>query len=173
METSIKALIPTKTNFKVVTIFAYSSHGVPGIEIIGLGKHSKQLKEKLIYLCKCRSIKFPLKRFVLCLESSEEVQRLNWQYLQWVELPFLILLLNLLELLPVNRLETCFTAGQVKTSGTLLQFNLPTKVIDYCMANNLTLIHEDKHSCQKTISPRELFCDISDLKFKSLEFLLK
>ena len=47
METEIKSYIKTKTGIKVITIFGYASRGVPGVEINGVGKLSKNIKEKL------------------------------------------------------------------------------------------------------------------------------
>ena len=48
MESRILAVIPAKVSYQRWSIFAYSSKGLPGLEIVGLGKNARFFKEKLI-----------------------------------------------------------------------------------------------------------------------------
>jgi hypothetical protein len=165
MQTSIKALIPTKKTYKVVTLFGYSSKGVPGIELIGLGKHSRTLREKLVYLCRKRGIKFPVKRFVICVDTNEEVSRMNYDELQWLEFPFFLLLLNFLELLPMSRLDNCLSFGKINADGELTQLSVNEKVFDYCRVSKLSMIHHECHM-DRVIDTKELLRDIPALRWR-------
>ncbi len=170
METSTKILIPNPKSFKVLNLFAYSTHGVPGIEIIGLGKYSKMLKEKLYFICRSRRIKLPLKKFVLCLEACDELKRLNWSYLQWSELSYFLLLLNMAGQLPISRLEHCLSFGKIESNGEITQFLIPETINEYCQKNHLSLIYNQTNREGKSISLTELLSEIPYLDFRSQEF---
>lgn len=166
METSIKVVIPTAKNFEFSTLFAYTTHGIPGIDIVGMGKYTKAVKEKLIYLCRCRKIKLPLKRFVLCLEQSEDILRLDWDELRWLEFPYFLLLLHLLELLPIHHLDGCLTAGTLNSDGVVSQFLFGHKILNSAQERNLSIIHSMSLSYDRMISLQNLLIHVPYIKIK-------
>ena len=84
-----------------------------------MGKNSRQLKEKLIYLSRQQPEGLPLARFVLCLDENEETIKLKENQLRWLELPFLILFWSLAGLLPLEQLENCYSSGTIGVSGEI------------------------------------------------------
>ena len=82
METQIKAFYKTPQGIKFVRVFGFSTKGVPSLEINGLGKLSKNVKEKIIYLTRTRKLQIPMRRFVICLDlnelSEKDVNHLKW-----------------------------------------------------------------------------------------------
>ena len=69
----INAFVPIEGRLKIVSIFGYSTKGIPGIEIKGIGSRGNLIKEKLVYLCRLNRIKMPLKRYVICIVITEIV----------------------------------------------------------------------------------------------------
>ncbi len=118
METRVKSFVKVKQQDILVDLFGYSSHGIPGIEICGItGPSGRILKEKLIYFSKISKVKFPLKRFVLCLEVEGKVSsQLDFQQ---IELPFLILLWTMAGVLKIRNLEQCLSLGRIDVSGRI------------------------------------------------------
>ncbi len=117
MNMRTKSLYPFGGTHCVVDIFGYSSKGLPGIEIVGLGKYSRSLKEKFIYLSRERGLKFPLRRYVLCVEGELESKKFKSEEYRYLELPLLIMLWSLTGHLPLEKLEDCFAAGKVSIEG--------------------------------------------------------
>ena len=101
--------------YKACSVFGYASKGLPGLEIVGLDRNSKVIKEKLIYLGRHYQVRLPLKRYVLCVDDycfeSEESR--------WLELPLLILYWKLAGILPIKKLENCFCGGKISTMGAV------------------------------------------------------
>jgi hypothetical protein len=50
METQLQSCYFTKKGPSLITLFGYSSKSIPGLEINGLGKFGKSIKEKLMPL---------------------------------------------------------------------------------------------------------------------------
>jgi len=98
-------------------LFAYSSKSLPAIEIIGMGKRGKIIKEKIIYWLKKRNIKLSAQRFVICLESFERINFDDEESIRWLELPSLILLLVLSQLAPLTNIDRCFCVGHLGLEG--------------------------------------------------------
>lgn len=73
MNTRIIAMYPCKGKFCTVEIFGYSTRGLPGLEIVGLGGSGRQLKEKLIYITRLQKVGLPLNRYVLCVEKKGRI----------------------------------------------------------------------------------------------------
>lgn len=117
MNMRTKSLYPYGGQYCPVDIFGYSSNGIPGIEIIGLGKHARGVKEKFIYLSRERKLKFPLKRFVLCIEGEIEGKKFKEEEYRYLELPLLIMLWSLTGHLPLEHLEDCFASGKISIEG--------------------------------------------------------
>ncbi len=63
MNLRTRSIYPYAGNYYPVDIFGYTSHGIPGLEIVGLGKYGKSVKEKFIYLTRVKNLKVPKKRY--------------------------------------------------------------------------------------------------------------
>lgn len=125
MQTRMTGLYPWERTVRKADIFGYSSKSLPGIEIIGLGKIGKSIKEKLVYLSKSNGIKIPLKRYVLCVDraASQGKETGIEESLRWLEFPLLVLFWSLSENLAIKRLDDCYASGRILVSGTVEIWN--------------------------------------------------
>ncbi|MDC1174083.1 hypothetical protein OAT67_01705 [Bacteriovoracaceae bacterium] len=123
MHTKIVSYIPCKKNDYYVEIFGYCSKSVPSLEIVGLGQAGRVIKEKFIFLSREKGLKFPLKRFKLCVDLPEEdLKVINKEGdLSWLELPMLLVFWSLTENLPIQKLDDCFSSGRVSLSGGITE----------------------------------------------------
>lgn len=128
MNMRTKSLYPYGGAFCPVDIFGYASNGIPGVEIVGLGKHSRAMKEKFIYLSRERKLRFPLKRFVLCIEGEVEGKKFKEEEYRYLELPLLLMLWSLTGHLPLGHLEDCFAAGKISVEGEIVPLPLVPRV---------------------------------------------
>lgn len=124
MNMRTKSLYPYAGQYYPVDIFGYSSKGIPGIEIVGLGKHARSMKEKFIFLSREKKLKFPLRRFVLCIEGEVEGKKFKDEEYRYLELPLLIMLWSLTGHLPLGHLEDCFASGKVSVEGEIFPLEL-------------------------------------------------
>jgi hypothetical protein len=131
MNDSIKSFYIYKGRVLPVDIFGYASKGIPGLEIIGLGSISKNIKEKLIFLTRSNQLKLPLKRFVIGIEPlgtfSKEKMR---EEIKFLELPILILFWRLAKILPISCLKKCISSGYVGVPGELRPLALNSDISD-------------------------------------------
>jgi hypothetical protein len=124
MNMRTKSLYPYAGQYCPVDIFGYASNGIPGIEIVGVGKYARTMKEKFIYLSRAKKLKFPLKRFVLCVEGEIEGKKFKDEEYRYLELPLLIMLWSLTGHLPLQQLEDCFASGKISVEGEVTELNL-------------------------------------------------
>jgi hypothetical protein len=115
IENRILGLIPSQNRYYLSEIFGYTSKSLPGLEIVGLGVEGKQIKEKFVYLTKVLGLKIPRLRYVLCIENLELTKE-ELKDKQWLELPLLILYLQLAGILPIQKLSNCMASGKVLPS---------------------------------------------------------
>lgn len=127
MNMRTKSLYPYAGQYCPVDIFGYASNGIPGIEIVGLGKYTRGVKEKFIYLSRERKLKFPLKRFVLCIEGEVEGKKFKEEEYRYLELPLLIMLWSLTGHLPLGNLDDCFSSGKISVEGDVMPLVLLPK----------------------------------------------
>lgn len=125
METQIYSYVQTPKGAKVITIFGYATRGVPGIEISGCGKLSKNIKEKLIYMTRVRKLKLPTKRFVICVDLNDLEFDLPQSELKWIEFPMLLMFWYLAGFIPIKKLDDCVCAGWIDTRGDIYQSFAP------------------------------------------------
>jgi len=118
MNSKINALYLRNSKVSSVEIFGYTTKGIPGIDIINLGKHGRTIKEKFIYLTKEMQIKLPLRRYVICIESGKD-QLPDAENYRWLELPILLLFWALAKQIPISKLDDCFSCGKVSTGGKI------------------------------------------------------
>lgn len=128
METQINSFFQSKRGTQVVRIFGYSSKGIPGLEVNGVGKLSKNIKEKLIYLTRARKLSTPLRRFVICVDLNDLEETIDWQELKWLEFPILLLYWQLAGLVPISRLDDCLCSGTILSSGEVRQTFVPLDI---------------------------------------------
>ncbi len=142
-----------------ITLFGYSCKSVPGLELNGLGKYGKTLKEKIIFLTRSRELEIPLRRFVI---SSEFELPTDPQVLKWLDLPVMLLYWYLAGLIPMGRLDNCLAVGSINPSGEILgRSDISLK--HYAENAGLLLIGSSE---KFSIEPRELLGHIPDLNFK-------
>ncbi len=118
MEIKINALLPNNNNQHWVQVFGYTSKSQPGLEINGINGKGRSIKEKITFLSKKRRLRYPLKRFVLCVEG-EGLERAELDYL---ELPLLICFFSMAGFLPIKRLDNCFAMGKISLEGEIQHF---------------------------------------------------
>jgi len=152
MNMRTKSLYPHAGQLCPVDIFGYASHGIPGIEIVGMGKHSRSLKEKFVYLSRVRHLKFPKKRYVLCVEGELENKKFKDEEYRYLELPLLVMLWSLTGHLPLSQLEDCFASGKVSVEGDIAPLLLKaSEQDDLC-----ELLNIDSDIDLKIIAPSDL-----------------
>ena len=174
METQLKSFVCTTKGQKVISIFGYTTKGVPGIEITGAGKHAKMIREKIIFLTRTRKLKIPVRRFVVCIDLSDIDEKENIT-LKNVEFPILLLYWYLAGLIPIKKLDDCICSGEIKTSGDILTKNVPIEVFKILKKElnpiefkSLKLIELDSYNDKyNIIAPNLLLGHIPSLKFKT------
>ena len=119
MQTQLQTCLFLKNQTIYLPLFGYASKSVPGLEINGLGKTSKNIKEKIIYLSKEWKLKTPQKKFVLCLDQQMGIEDSSIKTYQNLELPLLLMYLYLSGNLPMARLDNCFASGTIAPSGEM------------------------------------------------------
>ena len=125
METQVQSFYPTPIGTRFISIFGYSSKGVPGLEINGLGKFGKNLKEKIIYLNRIRKIKVPVRRIVISVDANDLESNAGANQLRWLEFPMLLAFWHLIGALKVSTLEDCVCAGEIKVNGEIIHLHPP------------------------------------------------
>lgn len=171
MQSEIKSIINSNDGAKLITLFGYSSSGVPGVEILGLGSKGRLLKEKIIYLSKIKKLKIPPKRYVISVDILDLEN--NITSLKYMEFSILLLFWHLAGVIPIKTLDDCICCGEVRVSGEIL---LP--LIHYEIINDLArkykklyeykIITEENDNELLQISPSMLLEGISGLEFKKI-----
>lgn len=124
MNIRTKSIYPHGGTLNAVDLFGYVSHGVPGLEIVGLGKHGRGIKEKFIYLTREYKLRLPKRRFVICVEGEMEGKKFKNEEYRYLELPMLLILWTLSGHLPFKTLEDCFSSGKVSIDGEVESIDL-------------------------------------------------
>lgn len=167
METQLQTCYFTKKGPALVTLFGYSTKSVPGLEINGLGKYGKSIKEKIVFVTRSRGLQIPLKRFVLNAEITDELGDLESGSVKWLEYPLLLHYWYLAGLLPISKLDNCLAVGSLTPSGTIEE-PIGEMVIDLCERNQLHLIASTDgiESPMGVIDGKDLFGAITQLEFR-------
>jgi hypothetical protein len=153
MNMRTKSLYPYAGQYCPVDIFGYASNGIPGIEIVGLGKYSRSMKEKFIYLSREKKLRFPLKRFVLCIEGEVEGKKFKEEEYRYLELPLLIMLWSLTGHLPLGHLEDCFASGKISVEGDITALILSER--EQGLLSEMFKLDEDQSL--KIIAPSSMY----------------
>lgn len=166
METQLQTCYFTKKGPALITLFGYASKSVPGLEINGIGKYGKAIKEKIVYITRTRQLPIPLKRFVLNVELSDELGDLETSSVKWLEYPLLLHYWFLAGLLPISKLDNCFASGSLTPSG-LVEEPAYKQIAQIIETFELHLISGLMRECPLgIIDGRDLFQGISTLSFK-------
>ncbi len=165
METQLQSCYFTKKGPSLVTLFGYSTKSVPGLEINGIGKYGKSIKEKIVYITRSRQLQIPLKRFVLNVELSDHLGDLESGSVKWLEYPLLLHYWFLAGLLPISKLDNCLALGSLTPSGEVEE-PIDECVVSLCEDNDLHLIaSKNIDSPLGVIDGRELFGKVTQLQF--------
>lgn len=169
MQTQIYSSFLTKKGPEPVILFGYSSKSIPGLEINGLGKYGKGIKEKIIYLTKKNQIRVPLSRFVLNIEIADEWGELGTHNVRWLEYSFLLLYWHLAGALPLRSLENCFALGAIRAEGVIEEIGGEI-IEDLCLRKDFTWITSFEHQfIDKRIDAQEVLENRIAFKLKEFE----
>lgn len=167
METQLQTCYFTKKGPSLVTLFGYATKSVPGLEINGLGKYGKSIKEKIVFVTRTRQLQIPLKRFVLNVEITDELGDLESASVKWLEYPLLLHYWYLAGLLPISKLDNCLAIGSLTPSGEVME-PINQQVINLCNDFDLHLIaSKNVESPNGVIDGKDLFGMITQLQFSS------
>lgn len=120
----IKGPIIYNSSVQFVDIYAYSSHGLPGIEINLPKNWGKVFKEKLIFLTKKRMLRIPLKRYVISYDIPALHSLSQFSQVKWLELPTFICFWSLAGFLSINQLEYCVACGYMNINNEIMHLKL-------------------------------------------------
>lgn len=173
METQLQTCYFTKKGPSLITLFGYASKSVPGLEINGLGKYGKAIKEKIVFVTRSRHLQIPMKRFVLNVEISDDLGDLESGSVKWLEYPLLLHYWFLAGLLPIMKLDNCLAVGSLTPSG-LVEEPLNSQVVNLCDEYDLHLIASTGgiESPRGVIDGKDLFGQVTNLDFKWRESLV-
>jgi len=166
MYTRIKAVIEKPGGLRAVEVFGYTTKGIPGLQVIGLGSSANAIKEKFLYLSKVHNLKIPAKKYVICVEDKGGGE-FKLDEKKWLELPCLILFWSLADQLPIKKLEDCFCGGKVSSCGQIESLSLNEKHL-----TNLYKAFSNKDLKMKFIGPGEVLLP-GDVRHLPLEGLFK
>jgi len=121
MEARIHSFINGPRGISLISVFGYTTKGIPGIEIHGMNKTAKVLREKIIYLTKIRELSVPKRRYVICLDINDLCKDENLRDLKSLELPAILLYWYLAGLIPISKLDDCLCQGYINTRGEVYQ----------------------------------------------------
>ena len=162
METQIQSYIFSVHKPLPLTFFGYASKSVPGLEINGLGKYGRTLKEKIIFLTRPRQLPIPLKRYVISTEYEMETDP---AILRWLDLPVLMLYWYLAGHIRMGRLDNCLAVGHITPGGEVLG-RPEASLVDYARESGLLLLAPVLPvEGLMQIDPRELLGHIPELRF--------
>ena len=165
METQLQSCYFTKKGPALVTLFGYATKSVPGLEINGLGKYGKAIKEKIVFVTRSRQLQIPLKRFVLNVELTDDLGDLEGSSVKWLEYPLLLHYWYLAGLLPITKLDNCLALGSLTPSGEVEE-PIDQTVVDLCDEHDLHLIASRRLECPNgVIDGKDLFGDKAELRF--------
>jgi len=168
METQLQSCYFTKKGPALVTLFGYATKSVPGLEINGLGKYGKSIKEKIIFVTRSRQLKIPLKRFVLNVEITDDLGDLESSSVKWLEYPLLLHYWFLAGLLPISKLDNCFALGSLTPSGDVHE-PINSSVVNLCEDHSLHIISSsDIQTPNGVIDGKDLFGAMAELQFVSV-----
>ncbi len=162
METQIQTFAFSTRTPQPVTLFGYASKSLPGLEINGLGKYGRTLKEKIIFLTRSRQLQVPLNRFVISTEYEVDTDP---AVLKWLDLPVLLLYWYLAGHVRMGRLDNCLAVGNITPSGDVIA-RTDRELAALSKAHRWLLLADTiPEDDLNFIPPQELLGHIPDLRF--------
>jgi hypothetical protein len=178
VQTSIHGLYPSNKELQIIDIFSYTTRGIPGLEINGIGSKSRTIKEKFIYLSKCLGLKIPPKRYVLTIDDNQLIKNeKNIDNLKWLELPLILSFWKLAGNIKIQNLNDCICAGQVGISAKIITGILRKDDMNnvdnyFKMRNkNYKLISVESHYDKYIIDLKSLLEEVYDFKYEETKLL--
>lgn len=168
METQLQSCYFTKKGPELVTLFGYATKSVPGLEINGLGKYGKQIKEKIVFITRTRKLQIPLKRFVLNVEMTDDLGELESSSVKWLEYPLLIHYWYLCGIIPISKLDDCFCLGSLNVNGEISE-PLNKEVLKICDEAKFKIISNEDIDYANVINEKDLLSSIESLKFNLIK----
>ncbi len=168
METQLQTCYFTKKGPSLVTLFGYATKSVPGLEINGLGKYGKAIKEKIVFVTRTRQLQIPLKRFVLNVEITDDLGEVESSSVKWLEYPLLLHYWYLAGLLPISKLDNCLAVGSLTPSGEVVE-PLNHDIVQLCDQHDLHLIASSSGGIESPngiIDGKDLFGSVAQLDFR-------
>jgi len=165
METQLQSCYFTKKGPELVTLFGYATKSVPGLEINGLGKYGKQIKEKIVFITRTRKLQIPLKRFVLNVEMTDDLGELESGSVKWLEYPLLVHYWFLAGIIPISKLDDCLCIGSLNVNGEIYE-PVNQDIINICHDHNYKLISNEKIEYHSTLNEEDLLSHIDQLEFR-------
>ena len=165
METQIQGYSFSKRDGGGISLFGYATKSLPGLEINGLGKYGKILKEKIIFITRSRQLPIPLKRFVISTEYELENDQEN---LKNLDFPVILLYWYLAGLIQVGKLDNCVAVGAISPSGKLC-CKSNDKVFEYILKNDLIHIGNSekiKFPQVQSLDIKDLLCHIPQIEYE-------
>ena len=150
------ALIQGPKSQEIIGLFGHSSKGIPGIEIIGLGKNGQKIKEKIIFYCKRQKIKLPLLRYCLCVELNHPLKDYQEDALLDFEIPLLLLVCSLAKVVHCHRMENFISSGRINLYGqNLIEDRLPKFNLELYSSQKWVWLSDEVLS-EKTIGLKQI-----------------
>ena len=114
--------------YHFVNVFGHRAQGLPGLFFTGEGHFLKVLKEKILYFAKDKDLTIPLRKYAVTIELPPFLQAkaAKGESLLHLELPILLIFLQLSENIRIKNLERCFCAGRVRIDGTISPWRPPS-----------------------------------------------
>lgn len=120
--TRLKCCLYINNKIHLVNLFGHANRGVPGIDMIGMGRWGKIIREKIIYFTRQEEVNSTLRKYTLCIEEGHLFTGKNEEFSKNLELPLLLLYWSLSKRIPIQHLEDCLAVGSVSISG---EINIP------------------------------------------------
>ncbi|MDA8792660.1 hypothetical protein N9N67_05410 [Bacteriovoracaceae bacterium] len=157
MNSQIYSYISYKDKFYAIQVYGYSSRSLPGLEIIGPHGQIKNLKNKIIYFCRKNNLKIPPRRYVIGYEDFNLGKKLAIAENKSLELPTLLLFLNLCGILGLAKIENCFNAGTFSIDGKLISDQqYLNKMLEFIRDEDLIYVGDTSSCTGKNISLKKL-----------------
>lgn len=117
MQSLHTGLIPYKEGFLKVSIAAYSTRSIPGLHIQADSFKTQMIKEKLLFIAKQKRLPLKMLRYHLIFDCHEIKQlkrkeQIDLDY-SWLELPSLLIFLDLLKIKGKHEISTLATLGRL------------------------------------------------------------
>ncbi|GAB4014319.1 MAG: hypothetical protein Fur0010_12290 [Bdellovibrio sp.] len=158
----IVCALPKGREVEIIQIFGYTSRGIPGLEIVGLGQQGRAIKEKIVYINKKLNLDIPNRRYLICIEN-ELIDTLSKSERRFLELPVWLLYLKLSGNIPIHGLRDVLSGGRLQIQGGIDCLNFKEDQIKSFNCKGLIPVVKKADFDQKVIELPEI---ISHLRAK-------